>query len=838
MSDADNGGGRPAVLTDARAGGAAGGVAPPGDSSSSARAVVGCRHCGLPVPGGFVDPAAEAQFCCAGCRTAFAILNAHGLGQYYDLPIRREVAVRSTGQSYEQFDHAAFRELYVTRGDDGLARVELYLEGVHCASCVWLVERVPLLLPGVTRAELNVRRSLAVLEWDDAVIPLSRIARTLDSLGYAPHPFRGVRREEVRRREDRAALVRIGVAGAIAINVMLPALALYSGSWFGMDPQYQRYFRWISLLLTVPALVWPGRVFFTGALAALRTRTLHMDLPIAVALGAGFLRGALNTVTDHGPIYFDGVTLLVFLLLIGRYVQQRGQRAAADAAELLYSLTPGTVRVVGEDGAVTEAPAEAIVPGQLVEVLPGATIPADGTVEEGTSSINASLLTGESRPVAARTGSPVFAGTLNVSSPVRVRVTEAGESSRLARLLRRIEESARRRAPVVLLADRLAGWFVGIVLGLAALTWLFWIGRDATAAADNAIALLIVTCPCALALATPLAVTAAIGQAARGGIFIKGGAALEQLAHPARLLLDKTGTVTEGRSALVSWEGPDWVRPLILALEQESTHPVADGFRRSWQVTSGALPVVEWSEHVSGGGIRGIVDGREVIVGAPRFVAERVHDAPAALSVPGDAASTPVWIAVDGTLVAWAGFGDPVRPDAASAVERLRARGWRVGLLSGDDAGVVRAVGDELKLPPGDCIAGATPEEKRRIVELERDRGPIVMVGDGVNDAAAIAVASVGIGVHGGAEACLAVADVYLTTPGLSALVRLTDGAARTMRVIRRNFAFSLVYNLAGATLAATGVLDPLIAAVLMPASSLTVVLSSWHSRPFPGAGS
>ncbi len=619
-----------------------------------------CRHCGLPVPPGFVNPEADAQFCCAGCRTAYEILTAHGLGQYYRLPERREQAVRSTGQSYQQFDHAAFHALYVTTGVDGLSRVELYLEGVHCASCVWLVERVPMLLPGVARAELNVRRSLAVLEWDAATIPLSSVARTLDSLGYPPHPFRGVRREEVRRREDRAALVRIGVAGAIAINVMLPALALYSGAWSGMDPQYQRFFRWVSLVVTVPAILWPGRVFFTGALAALRTRTLHMDLPIAIALGAGFLRGAVNTVTDSGPIYFDGVTVLVFLLLVGRYVQQRGQRTASDAAELLYSLTPGVARVVGDDGVVREAPAEAIVPGQLLEVRPGETLPADGVVEHGASTINTALLTGESRPVSAREGTRAFAGTVNVSAPLRVRVTEAGESSRLARLLRQIEEGARRRAPVVLLADRLSGWFVAIVLALAATTWLFWVGRDASAAADNAIALLIVTCPCALALATPLAVASAVGRAARAGIFIKGGEALEQLAHPARLFLDKTGTITEGETTLVHWEGADWVKPLVLALEQESTHPVADGFRRAFAGME--APSVESSVHVTGAGVRGEVAGHRVVVGSPRFVREALAEGGtataarvgAALASPkcSTAAASPVWISVDGRVVA------------------------------------------------------------------------------------------------------------------------------------------------------------------------------------------
>jgi Cu2+-exporting ATPase len=807
----------------------------PAPTSAEPADRVDCVHCGLAVPAGFVVAGAARQFCCAGCRTAFAILHEHGLDRYYDLPQRRDRPVRGTGHSYEQFDHPAFHALYVTEADEGRRRVELYLEGVHCASCVWLVERTPLVVPGVARAELNIRRALATIEWNPAAVPLSAIARTLDSLGYPPHPFRGIRRDEVRRREDRAALVGIGVAGALAINVMLAAVALYSGRLSDMEPVYERFFRWISLLLTVPALLGPGRTFFVGALGALRTRRLHMDLPIAVGLGAGFVRGAVNTITDAGPVYFDGLTTLVFVLLAGRYLQQRGQRWASDAAELLYSLTPRNAHVVGDGDDVREVPAEALVPGMTVLVNAGETVPADGEVSSGTSSIDRSLLTGESRPVRVEPGTSVFAGTLNASAPLRVRVTAAGESSRLARVLATVDAAAQRKAPVVLLADRLAGWFVGVVLLVAVLTCLAWAQRDPQRAIDHAFALLIVTCPCALAMATPLAVTVAVGRAARSGIYIRGGEAIELLARPGELLLDKTGTITEARTSLALWEGPDWTRPLVLALERGSSHPIADGFRRAWGTSAVDLPPVDQAEHTMGGGIAGQVAGRNVIVGSPSFVASRVRGVvpPAGRR----ATLTPVWVAVDGEIVARAGFGDPVRTDAIASVDRLRRAGWRVGILSGDASEVVRAVGAQLGIPGDRCRGDASPEEKLHVVERARAAGPVVMVGDGVNDAAAIAAASVGVGVHGGAEACLATADVYLTTPGLGPLVRLTEGAARTLRVIRRNIAFSLLYNLAGATLAVTGVITPLIAAILMPASSLTVVIASWYSRSFDADG-
>jgi len=841
---------------------------PAAERATGAASAVTCSHCGLPVPAGLVVPGASGQFCCAGCRTAWDVIHASGLAHYYELSQRRELAVTPTARTWAEFDHPAFHRLYVRERPDGLHEISLYLEGVHCASCVWLVERVPLAMPGVAEAELNIGRSLARVVWDPRVRPLSEVARFLDTLGYRPHPFRGVRADAARRAEDRASLVRIGVAAALAANLMTVAFALYAG-WFGhMEPAFARYFRWVSLVLVTPALLWPGRVFFRGAWAALRTRSLHMDVPIAVALGAGFLRGAMNTITDTGPIYFDGLAILIFLLLVGRFLQQRAQRAAIDSSELMYSLSPSSARVVEEGpgvfgaaapgpaalpdpgassappvpraaGEVREMPVEALLPGMLVEVRANETIPADGVVEDGASEVNVALLTGESRPAVVQQGQPVFAGSVNLAARLLVRVEQAGEQSRLGRMLKDVAEGARRRAPVVRAADRAAGWFVAAVLGLAVVTWGLWIGRDAAAAFDNAIALLVVSCPCALALATPLAVTVAIGRAARAGILIRGGEALELLARPGVLVLDKTGTVTEGRTALVKWTGPDAVRPLVLALERHAIHPVAEGFRRAWDggATDGGAPRTELDTRdvvqTLGGGLEGVVAGRRIAVGSPAFVMERASGGDALLAG-RDPSRTPVLVAVDGAVAGLAEFGDPVRSDAAASVAALRADGWALELLSGDDPSVVAGVGAPLGFAPEAVRGGAAPEDKlHRIEALSARGGTVAMAGDGVNDAAAMARAGVGIGVHGGAEACLATADVYLSRPGLASLVALMHGSRRTFGVIRRNMALSVAYNLVGVVLAMTGTISPLAAAVLMPVSSATVILSSWRSRTF-----
>lgn len=807
------------------------------ETERSAAAVVPCAHCASAVPPGLQQDGAERQFCCAGCHTAFAILHEHGLDHYYEFRQRREAPVRASGRTYEEFDHPTFAQLYVQAQPGGLARTELYLEGVHCASCVWLVERVPLVQAGVLRAELDVRRALAVIEWAPTAVSLSAIARALDTLGYPPHPFRGVARADMRRREDRAMLVRIGIAGAIAINMMLAALALYAGELNGMDATFTHFFRWVSFALMVPAFVWPGRIFFTGAWASLRTKSLHMDVPIAIALAAGLVRGAINTVVGTGPIYFDGLALLIFALLVGRFLQQRGQRLATDSAELLHAIAPNTARII-EQETIREIPSEALLPGMVLDVRTGDTFAADGIVVRGRSTVNAALLTGESQPRSVREGETVFAGTLNVEAPLQVRVEQAGESSRIAKLLHQVEEGSRRRAPIVQTANRLAGIFTTAVLLLAAATFGIKSAGMQPHALDDAIALLIVTCPCALALATPLAITVAVGRAAGNGMLIKGGDALELLATPGTLVFDKTGTVTEGRTALIHWIGPEWVKPLVLALEAGSSHPLAEGFRRAW--TDLALPKVEDAHHVLGGGLEGVVGGHQVRVGSPRFVAERstsvAQDVSLALQSHQDIGSrlTPVHVCVDGVLVAVAGMGDRVRDDALASLQRLRASGWRTVLLSGDAVDVVRTVGAALGFAEHDAIGGASPEDKLAFIERARTQGRVVMVGDGVNDAAAIAAANVGIGVHGGAEACLATADVYLTRAGLTPLVELIDGSRRTLHVIRRNIALSIAYNIVGASMAMLGMLTPLIAAILMPLSSITVVLGSWHGHTFP----
>ena len=454
----------------------------------------------------------------------YELIHGSGLEQFYRLREQKPGAAptRATSRSYGSFDTPAFMERYCRSITGGLFKAEFYLQGIHCAACVWLIEKLPKVIPGVVEARVDFRRSTISLTWEPQQVALSQVAETLDHLGYPPHPAKDARPRELRRAEDRRFYIRLAVAGAIAGNVMTLAFAFYGETSDAMEATHAMLLRWVGMGLGLLSLGWPGSVFFRNAWAALRTRTAHLDIPIALGLLVGGIAGTVNTVLGRGQVYFDSLTMLVFLLLVARWLQFRQQRWTADAVEFLYSLTPATARKIEGDD-IREVPAETLATSDLVEVRTGETIPADGTVASGETTVDVSWLTGESQPAVVRVGERVYAGTVNISTPMRFLVEAAGADTRAARLIRLVEEGTQTRPPIVRFADRVAGWFTLIVIALAIATLGAWLYIDPLRAPDAASALLIVSCPCALGLATPLAFTAAIGRAAKRGILIKGG---------------------------------------------------------------------------------------------------------------------------------------------------------------------------------------------------------------------------------------------------------------------------------------------------------------------------
>jgi P-type Cu2+ transporter len=794
---------------------------------SVAVALHACAHCGLPAAG---------EFCCSGCEVVHRAIAENGLEQFYALRQDGDAApAQATLQSYSELDDPAFQKVHVKTTPDGASHAALYLADLRCTACVWLVEATPRCIAGVSEVRVDLGRSRADVTWNPATTSLATIARHLDRIGHPAHPYRGVDRDRQRRKEDRALLVKLGVAGAAVGNLMLLAIALYAGLFDGMSHADITFFRYASMAVAVPALSFAATPMFRTALGALRAKRLHLDLPLSIGIIAGLGWGTANVVRGVGEIYFDSLAMLVFLLLVARWIVLRHQRRASTAAELLLALTPTRARRIAADGTVTEVAIESIAAGDLVEVRAGETVPVDGVIERGASAIDAGLLTGESRPVDVEPGMAVHAGTVNVAAPLAIRALAVGEETRVGSLVQTIESLSSHKADIERLVDRIASRFVPVVTTASLLTFVAWsVFASAAAGAEHAMALLIVTCPCALALATPLAVTVALGRAARRGILIKGADALERLATPGTMFVDKTGTLTAGRLEVSTWHGDVDARPLAAAVEAGSAHPIA---RAIAACASPAAHATEIREQL-GRGIVGNVAGRRVIVGSPAWVraqCSKKSDVDRWIDDTIRAAETPIAIAVDGAIVAVAGLADPIRPDARAAVSRLSELGWRVEILSGDDSRVAEAVGAKLGLPPERCTGDVSPEVKRAMVEAEHADGPVAMVGDGVNDAAAIAAATCGIAVSGATEIAIEAADVVLRSPSIDAIAQTATGAVATLATIRRSLRFSLAYNITAGALAVAGVIHPLIAALLMPASSLTVLVSSLRSRAFRG---
>ena len=790
-----------------------------------------CAHCGLPVPAdGATGHGGEARFCCTACAVAHSIIQGAGLGAYYERRSDGDGApARPSGKSYAEYDDPAFAARHLTAAAPGGARLELFVSGIHCTACVWLLERLPRVQEGVRSARFDVGRSALEVIFEPASVRPSEIARALDRLGYAPHPSLSAQRDG-ELRSDRALWVRLGLAGALAGNVMLMALALYSGA--AADPAYASLFRWGSCLLTFPAVFFCGSVFLRGALASIRTRTPHMDLPIGIGIVTGFARSAWNTALGSGEVYFDSLAVLIFLLLVGRWLQARHHRGATQTLDLIAALAPATALRI--DGEPREVPADALPVGALVEVARDDRIPVDGIVVTGESCVDTAWLTGEALPEAVKPGDRVYAGTVNLAAPLQLRVEVAGRETRLGRLMRSVEEAQAHRAPIVRLADRVAGYFVVAALGLALVTFALWQYLDPTRALDHAVALLVVTCPCALGMATPLAVSVALKRAAAAGIFFKGGEFLEALARPGTLVFDKTGTLTEGRLALASFTGDPQVLPLLRAAEQRSGHPVARAVVAA--VPAGTALAVEEMSEFPDAGVAERVEGHAVRVGSAAFLEAALSgsDVEFELELGAQAAlgRPAIAVAVDGKVKGVLAFTDPLRADARASLDALRAAGYRIAVLSGDQPLVVSRVARELG-PLVAALGGKSPEQKLAWIERARSSGPVVMIGDGINDAAAMSAADVAVAVHGGAEAALVAADAFTTVAGVGKVLEAVQGARRTLAVIRRGIAFSLAYNLLGVGLCMAGLVSPLVAAVLMPLSSLTVVSSALKARTF-----
>jgi P-type Cu2+ transporter len=784
-------------------------------------------------------------FVARGVAAPMSLIHGWGLDEFYALREQLRPASASAvvagPERYSQFDEVEFLGNSVPRVQaDGTCSVELAVQGLHCAACAWLIENVTAATPGWLYARVRMSDHTMRIIFDPQRTKLSAIAQLMGRMGYQLAPLDRSRDEHIAR-ESKRLLMQIAIAGFLATNSMWIAVALYAGEFSGLVYEYRYFLGLMGTALGALAVAGPGRTFFVGAIASLKTRTPHMDLPIAIGLLVGTVVGTINAIRGSGHIFFDSLAALVFLLLIGRWIQFRQQQRAARAVDLMLRITPRHATRIAEDGRTELVLAENLQYGQRVRIAPGECVAVDGVIVAGETTIDRSLLTGESIAVAGHCGDSVAAGTVNVTSPIDVEVRAVGRESRIGRVMQSVESAAADKTPIVQLADRIGGVFVVVVMTLAALTFLLWLPLGLGEATAHATSLLIVACPCALALATPLAIAVGLGRAAKCHVLIRDGQSLQKLASGGRMWLDKTGTLTEGRQRVSTLLGDVRGLELAASIERKCVHPVASAVVREAELRKLALVESATLDKAQPGGVLGMADGRKVAVGNLEFMrAEQIAIDPEWLNLVAtmlDRGESPLLIAVDGEVSTLLGLSDPLRKNAKETIARLVRDGWTVGVLSGDHAEIVARAGEQLGIPLEDCRGGLSPEEKLEVVRASRRDGrTVVMVGDGANDAAALAAADVGIAVRGGAEVSLQAAPVFVSSGQLTTIHNLIVGARRTSRVIYAMFAVSLSYNILAVVLAMAGLVSPLAAALLMPISSVSVLAIVLGVRTFEEA--
>ncbi len=810
-------------------------LAIPRQTRAALLAIAACFHCGLPVPRGFRRCVTvlghPREMCCAGCEAVTRTIVDAGFESYYTT---REAPHPGEGlpadlPSVALFDDPlAQRQFVASVGEHGREAL-LALDGIRCAACVWLNERYLRRMPGVTRVSVNYATRRAQVAWDERVVTLGRIIAAVRSLGYDAYPFEPEKQRLQQGREQRAALWRLFVAGFGAMQVMMYAIPRYIDDTGTLTLEADQVMRWASLVLTVPVIAFACGPFFLSALAGLRARRIGIDVPVSLGILAGFGASLWATVTASGEVYFDSITMLVFLLLASRYLELSSRRKAAARLDHLARWMPSfAFRLGGSSGAAGEhVAAHELRAGDRVLVAPGETVPADGVVLEGSGSTDESLLTGESRAVEKNPGSRLIGGSVNVAQPLTMQVTHAGLETQAAAIGRLIERAAAGRPRLVEAADQMARALTWIVLAVAAATLAGWLLVDAPRAIWVAIAVLMVTCPCALGLAAPIVLTSTTGALARRGIVLTRGAAIESLARVTDVVMDKTGTLTEGklRVADIETAGPlDAGECLALAqaLESGSNHPVARALART--PSTGPRPGVQQAVHFAGAGIEARIAGRRVRIGSLRFVQEVAGELPVLGRRPHG--ESQVFLGSDAGWIARMSFDDGLRPDAARLIEGLRAAGLEVHLLSGDDAAVTGEVAARLGIERH--RGGASPQDKYDYVKrLQAGGRHVAMLGDGLNDAPVLAQADVSIAMGEGAALAQRNADFVLASGKLEGVLQAARIARLAMTAIRQNFAWALAYNAVALPAAAFGLIGPWEAAIGMAASSFIVVLNS-----------
>jgi Cu2+-exporting ATPase len=810
------------------------------------RRSVPCVHCGTPT----ISTGDTPAFCCSGCEHVYAFLHDAELDDFYSIrsDSDRENAIPAALQegSFAYFDDPTFAEDYLRKGEDGLQEISFFIEGIHCTACIWLLEQLPHVCPMVLRARLNYSTSQLTIGLSvDA--KLSEIARVISSLGYTPRVIQEDAYEQEYRKESIRLLYRLGIAAVSAGNCMLIAVSLYEGAYSGMEQGFALLFTLLSALIALPVVLYSAQPFYRAALNGLRQKRAHVDLPISIGVVGGYLLSCISVLRGSDAVYFDSISILVFLMLTARVIQRYTLKRVSDMRTQLRGFLPQSVWLL-QDGVEKEVYREALQPQDRIIVRSGERVPADGVLKSQSAIIDTSVLTGESRPVPAASGDLLYAGSINIGDPIELSVEKPPRESRIHSFFSSSKQQigsaiARQgsRAPTKHI-ELLSQWFVSIVLIVAIGCFSYWaVSVDLAHASEVTLAFLIVTCPCALGLAGPLLLAKAVANGIGHGIFVSDPNGFEHAVRGDTFFFDKTGTLTDSSKlqfSLMEYQEGRWcaldVLPshlgqIVLALEKDISHPIADTFRRVLSSPESGVVLQEREVHRTGISARD-PQGVTCSIGSREYFHETFPSFSEAVEQLSHDQGV-VYFQAEGLLFAFL-FQERLQEGAEDFISWCRSRlKKKIVVLSGDDPAAVQRIGQKLDIDTQNLLGGLAPEEKAE--RIEGLSAHSIMVGDGANDAPAFQVAELAIGLRGGAEQLLSVADVYIQSGTLRDLRRFFVASLRTVRTLRWSYTFSVFYNVIVGVAAVFGQISPLLAAILMPLSSFTVISIAVLSNPF-----
>lgn len=797
-----------------------------------------CYHCGNPVPTAApwtitLDEHTH-PLCCPGCEAVAHAIVDGGLESYYryrtELPERPDERQAAKADTWSVFDDPGLQAQFVhPDGDEGNVKATLAIEGITCAACAWLIEHRLNALPGVTSSAVNLSHHRLRVSWNPQQLKLSQLLAELAAIGYDAQPYEPDQAQARMQYEERMNVRRLIIAAVGMMQVMMFSIPIYVSGPGEISDDFYALFHWLSFALATPVVFFSAQPFFRNALRDLRTGVLGMDVPVSLAIGGAYLASSYAVLFNVGVVYFDSVAMFTFFLLFGRYVESRARRRSGHSGNALSGVLPISATRLEDDGSERILPASELAPDDRVLIKPGHGVPADGVIEEGESSLDESMLTGEYLPVTRRMGDRIIGGSQNMENPLVIRVTHAGKDAQVAGIVDLTDRAFASRPRLAQMAARMAHLFVLRLLVVTACVTIAWWFIDPSRVLWVLLSVLVVTCPCALALATPAALTAGHGQLRKRGVLITRADAMETLSNVTRVIFDKTGTLTRGEMHVTQIKPfgeltAERAQAIAAALEAHSEHPIARAFRPFRDATLQAREIHSYT----GQGLEGTLEGVRWRLGKPEFAAHEPIAAPAKGQ----------WLLLseDGKPRAWFGLHDGIRDDAAATVDALHAQGFSVELLSGDTEDAVESLASQLGIAT--WHSGTSPEGKlARLKELQAAGETVLMVGDGINDVPVLAGADVAIAMNGATDLARTRADAILLSPRLMRIFEAIEISRATRRIMRQNMIWSVCYNFSALPLAAMGLVPPWLAAIGMSLSSLVVVgnalrLSRWRAQP------